>query len=551
MFKKLYLICVLLFLASSVFAGEGYVVRCTEIFSQYKYTLFLDNIDGDSFARRIRELRNQVVNTENKSHGNKVQNPRSKGGSDSSVANASVGDEDTTGSKSVTNNPNQNNSSSPDLLIMAIGAIVIILIIISLILVLTKFRGGKARRDKPNTLSRPAASVSFEESFGSSNSKAAASFSDVKSRDKSGVAMQTSIPNSPAGGGGSNKRSALSPQISGLDKKFEDLKSGFRGELSRMQENLSGLDKKLEDLKSSFRGELSRMQENLQSNFKNILLEDRRGAMSSDMKAKESKIQELTLQVNSLNREIVELKGSLNDANGERNRLASSKLGIEKKLEALSAENLQKDGIISEKDDKISELSEQSKKDKESIEKLESERAKLLVIKDLIASRFKSYMPRGLLICDGKDYVDEIFEELFIDDSPSGEAQEAQIREKLIIFSNLIVLNVGKSIDDRDVIKNSLLAIGKSAVKLHKLQDSAGGSTFSYLKTWIESLNNGILSDTSFRLKIPMERQSFDSSTMIHEGGSGSNVRDISVWGIYQKDERNNLSCQVKARVIC
>lgn len=309
------------------------------------------------------------------------------------------------------------------------------------------------------------------------------------------------------------------------------------------------LNKKFWDLKLSFNSELSRVQNNLRSDLKNALDEKKRDSVSDDVIAKkESQIRDLTAQINTLKKETARLNGNLNQIQSENARLESEKINIGKKLETELAEVSKKNKIIIEKDAKISELAEQNNKDKEKIEKSEKEIAKLSRIKELFASKFKSYLPEGLSISEGKNYASEAFDELFVDDSPKS---EAQTRETLIIISNLIVLNASKSIDDREAMKNSLLAIGKAVVKLYKLKNPEAGSTFSYLKTWIESLNNGILSDTNFRLKIPMERQSFDSSTMIHESGNGSNVRDISVWGIYQKDERNNLSCQVKARVIC
>lgn len=316
-----------------------------------------------------------------------------------------------------------------------------------------------------------------------------------------------------------------------------------------LQEITNELNKKFVDLKLSFNSELSRVQNNLRSDLKNALDEKKRASVSDDVIAKkESQIRDLTAQINNLKKETARLNGNLNQIQSENARLESEKINIGKKLETELAEVSKKNKIIIEKDAKISELAEQNNKDKEKIEKSEKEIAKLSRIKELFASKFKSYLPEGLSISEGKNYAGEAFDELFVDDSPKS---EAQTRETLIIISNLIVLNASKSIDDREAMKNSLLAIGKAVVKLYKLKNPEAGSTFSYLKTWIESLNNGILSDTNFRLKIPMERQSFDSSTMIHESGNGSNVRDISVWGIYQKDERNNLSCQVKARVIC
>ena len=338
----------------------------------------------------------------------------------------------------------------------------------------------------------------------------------------------------PSGGRGSERISAS--DLSAIKK---DL----------LQEITNELNKKFVDLKLSFNSELSRVQNNLRSDLKNALDEKKRASVSDDVIAKkESQIRDLTAQINTLKKETARLNGNLNQIQSENARLESEKINIGKKLETELAEVSKKNKIIIEKDAKISELAEQNNKDKEKIEKSEKEIAKLSRIKELFASKFKSYLPEGLSISEGKNYAGEAFDELFVDDSPKS---EAQTRETLIIISNLIVLNASKSIDDREAMKNSLLAIGKAVVKLYKLKNPEAGSTFSYLKTWIESLNNGILSDTNFRLKIPMERQSFDSSTMIHESGNGSNVRDISVWGIYQKDERNNLSCQVKARVIC
>ena len=338
----------------------------------------------------------------------------------------------------------------------------------------------------------------------------------------------------PSGGSGSERISAS--DLSAIKK---DL----------LQEITNELNKKFGDLKLSFNSELSRVQNNLRSDLKNALDEKKRASVSDDVIAKkESQIRDLTAQINTLKKETARLNGNLNQIQSENARLESEKINIGKKLETELAEVSKKNKIIIEKDAKISELAEQNNKDKEKIEKSEKEIAKLSRIKELFASKFKSYLPEGLSISEGKNYAGEAFDELFVDDSPKS---EAQTRETLIIISNLIVLNASKSIDDREAMKNSLLAIGKAVVKLYKLKNPEAGSTFSYLKTWIESLNNGILSDTNFRLKIPMERQSFDSSTMIHESGNGSNVRDISVWGIYQKDERNNLSCQVKARVIC
>lgn len=338
----------------------------------------------------------------------------------------------------------------------------------------------------------------------------------------------------PSGGSGSERISAS--DLSAIKK---DL----------LPEITNELNKKFVDLKLSFNSELSRVQNNLRSDLKNALDEKKRASVSDDVIAKkESQIGDLTAQINTLKKETARLNGNLNQIQSENARLESEKINIGKKLETELAEVSKKNKIIIEKDAKISELAEQNNKDKEKIEKSEKEIAKLSRIKELFASKFKSYLPEGLSISEGKNYAGEAFDELFVDDSPKS---EAQTRETLIIISNLIVLNASKSIDDREAMKNSLLAIGKAVVKLYKLKNPEAGSTFSYLKTWIESLNNGILSDTNFRLKIPMERQSFDSSTMIHESGNGSNVRDISVWGIYQKDERNNLSCQVKARVIC
>lgn len=338
----------------------------------------------------------------------------------------------------------------------------------------------------------------------------------------------------PSGGSGSERISAS--DLSAIKK---DL----------LPEITNELNKKFGDLKLSFNSELSRVQNNLRSDLKNALDEKKRASLSDDVIAKkESQIGDLTAQINTLKKETARLNGNLNQIQSENARLESEKINIGKKLETELAEVSKKNKIIIEKDAKISELAEQNNKDKEKIEKSEKEIAKLSRIKELFASKFKSYLPEGLSISEGKNYAGEAFDELFVDDSPKS---EAQTRETLIIISNLIVLNASKSIDDREAMKNSLLAIGKAVVKLYKLKNPEAGSTFSYLKTWIESLNNGILSDTNFRLKIPMERQSFDSSTMIHESGNGSNVRDISVWGIYQKDERNNLSCQVKARVIC
>lgn len=338
----------------------------------------------------------------------------------------------------------------------------------------------------------------------------------------------------PSGGRGSERISAS--DLSAIKK---DL----------LQEITNELNKKFGDLKLSFNSELSRVQNNLRSDLKNALDEKKRASVSDDVIAKkESQIRDLTAQINTLKKETARLNGNLNQIQSENARLESEKINIGKKLETELAEVSKKNKIIIEKDAKISELAEQNNKDKEKIEKSEKEIAKLSRIKELFASKFKSYLPEGLSISEGKNYAGEAFDELFVDDSPKS---EAQTRETLIIISNLIVLNASKTIDDREAMKNSLLAIGKAVVKLYKLKNPEAGSTFSYLKTWIESLNNGILSDTNFRLKIPMERQSFDSSTMIHESGNGSNVRDISVWGIYQKDERNNLSCQVKARVIC
>lgn len=338
----------------------------------------------------------------------------------------------------------------------------------------------------------------------------------------------------PSGGSGSERISA-----SDLSTIKKDL----------LQEITNELNKKFVDLKLSFNSELSRVQNNLRSDLKNALDEKKRASVSDDVIAKkESQIRDLTAQINTLKKETARLNGNLNQIQSENARLESEKINIGKKLETELAEVSKKNKIIIEKDAKISELAEQNNKDKEKIEKSEKEIAKLSRIKELFASKFKSYLPEGLSISEGKNYASEAFDELFVDDSPKS---EAQTRETLIIISNLIVLNASKTIDDREAMKNSLLAIGKAVVKLYKLKNPEAGSTFSYLKTWIESLNNGILSDTNFRLKIPMERQSFDSSTMIHESGNGSNVRDISVWGIYQKDERNNLSCQVKARVIC
>ena len=328
-----------------------------------------------------------------------------------------------------------------------------------------------------------------------------------------------------------------------------DLSAIKKDLLQEITNELNELNKKFGDLKLSFNSELSRVQNNLRSDLKNALDEKKRTSVSDDVIAKkESQIRDLTAQINTLKKETARLNGNLNQIQSENARLESEKINIGKKLETELAEVSKKNKIIIEKDAKISELAEQNNKDKEKIEKSEKEIAKLSRIKELFASKFKSYLPEGLSISEGKNYASEAFDELFVDDSPKS---EAQTRETLIIISNLIVLNASKSIDDREAMKNSLLAIGKAVVKLYKLKNPEAGSTFSYLKTWIESLNNGILSDTNFRLKIPMERQSFDSSTMIHESGNGSNVRDISVWGIYQKDERNNLSCQVKARVIC
>ena len=353
------------------------------------------------------------------------------------------------------------------------------------------------------------------------------SFSYPKPSENPGI-----IP--PSGGRGSERISAS--DLSAIKK---DL----------LQEITNELNKKFVDLKLSFNSELSRVQNNLRSDLKNALDEKKRASVSDDVIAKkESQIRDLTAQINTLKKETARLNGNLNQIQSENARLESEKINIGKKLETELAEVSKKNKIIIEKDAKISELAEQNNKDKEKIEKSEKEIAKLSRIKELFASKFKSYLPEGLSISEGKNYASEAFDELFVDDSPKS---EAQTRETLIIISNLIVLNASKSIDDREAMKNSLLAIGKAVVKLYKLKNPEAGSTFSYLKTWIESLNNGILSDTNFRLKIPMERQSFDSSTMIHESGNGSNVRDISVWGIYQKDERNNLSCQVKARVIC
>ena len=516
MFKKLYLLCVYLLMASSVFA-TGYV-------KGYIY------VEQDSIIATASKD-NRIAN------GNTAVNKNTK--TNAETQSLSSGEKQIPNTQEVNQTPankqvEENNNKETDSSFwwgIVIGFLLgsIIATILALAMAYSFFKCKKVNvsinKDEYD-------GGSMEGTYKDTKTINGGQQSQVSSYSKPSENPGTKIP--PSDGRGSERISAS--DLSAIKK---DL----------LQEITNELNKKFVDLKLSFNSELSRVQNNLRSDLKNVLDEKKRASVSDDVIAKkESQIRDLTAQINTLKKETARLNGNLNQIQSENARLESEKINIGKKLETELAEVSKKNKIIIEKDAKISELAEQNNKDKEKIEKSEKEIAKLSRIKELFASKFKSYLPEGLSISEGKNYAGEAFDELFVDDSPKS---EAQTRETLIIISNLIVLNASKSIDDREAMKNSLLAIGKAVVKLYKLKNPEAGSTFSYLKTWIESLNNGILSDTNFRLKIPMERQSFDSSTMIHESGNGSNVRDISVWGIYQKDERNNLSCQVKARVIC
>lgn len=509
MFKKLYLLCVYLLMASSVFATE--------------YVIY---VEQDSIIATASKD-NRIAN------GNTAVNKNTK--TNAETQSLSSGEKQIPNTQKVNQAPSnkqveENNNKETDSSFW--WGIVIGFLVGSIIATFLAMAYSYFKRKKVNvSISKDEYDVgSIEGTYKDTKTINGGQQSQVSSCSK--PSENPGIP--PSGGSGSERISAS--DLSAIKK---DL----------LPEITNELNKKFVDLKLSFNSELSRVQNNLRSDLKNALDEKKRASVSDDVIAKkESQIRDLTAQINTLKKETARLNGNLNQIQSENARLESEKINIGKKLETELAEVSKKNKIIIEKDAKISELAEQNNKDKEKIEKSEKEIAKLSRIKELFASKFKSYLPEGLSISEGKNYAGEAFDELFVDDSPKS---EAQTRETLIIISNLIVLNASKSIDDREAMKNSLLAIGKAVVKLYKLKNPEAGSTFSYLKTWIESLNNGILSDTNFRLKIPMERQSFDSSTMIHESGNGSNVRDISVWGIYQKDERNNLSCQVKARVIC
>lgn len=512
MFKKLYLLCVYLLMASSVFA-TGYV-------KGYIY------VEQDSIIATASKD-NRIAN------GNTAVNKNTK--TNAETQSLSSGKKQIPNTQKVNQTPankqvEENNNKETDSSFW--WGIVIGFLLGSIIATILAMAYSYFKRKKVNvSINKDEYDVgAIEGTYKDTKTINGGQQSQVSSYSK--PSENPGIP--PSGGSGSERISAS--DLSAIKK---DL----------LPEITNELNKKFGDLKLSFNSELSRVQNNLRSDLKNALDEKKRASLSDDVIAKkESQIGDLTAQINTLKKETARLNGNLNQIQSENARLESEKINIGKKLETELAEVSKKNKIIIEKDAKISELAEQNNKDKEKIEKSEKEIAKLSRIKELFASKFKSYLPEGLSISEGKNYAGEAFDELFVDDSPKS---EAQTRETLIIISNLIVLNASKSIDDREAMKNSLLAIGKAVVKLYKLKNPEAGSTFSYLKTWIESLNNGILSDTNFRLKIPMERQSFDSSTMIHESGNGSNVRDISVWGIYQKDERNNLSCQVKARVIC
>lgn len=509
MFKKLYLLCVYLLMASSVFATE--------------YVIY---VEQDSIIATASKD-NRIAN------GNTAVNKNTK--TNAETQSLSSGEKQIPNTQKVNQAPSnkqveENNNKETDSSFW--WGIVIGFLVGSIIATFLAMAYSYFKRKKVNvSINKDEYDVgSIEGTYKDTKTINGGQQSQVSSYSK--PSENPGIP--PSGGSGSERISAS--DLSAIKK---DL----------LPEITNELNKKFGDLKLSFNSELSRVQNNLRSDLKNALDEKKRASVSDDVIAKkESQIRDLTAQINTLKKETARLNGNLNQIQSENAHLESEKINIGKKLETELAEVSKKNKIIIEKDAKISELAEQNNKDKEKIEKSEKEIAKLSRIKELFASKFKSYLPEGLSISEGKNYAGEAFDELFVDDSPKS---EAQTRETLIIISNLIVLNASKSIDDREAMKNSLLAIGKAVVKLYKLKNPEAGSTFSYLKTWIESLNNGILSDTNFRLKIPMERQSFDSSTMIHESGNGSNVRDISVWGIYQKDERNNLSCQVKARVIC
>lgn len=519
MFKKLYLLCVYLLMASSVFA-TGYV----------KGYIYVEQYSIIATASKD----NRIAN------GNTAVNKNTK--TNAETQSLSLGKKQIPNTQEVNQAPSnkqveENNNKETDSSFwwdIGIGIVCIVALAIAIVLLIASVKIYNKRKKVNVSINKGEYDVgAIEGTYKGTKTinggqQSQVSFSYHKPSGNPGI----KIPSS--GGRGSERISAS--DLSAIKK---DL----------LQEITNELNKKFGDLKLSFNSELSRVQNNLRSDLKNALDEKKRASVSDDVIAKkESQIRDLTAQINTLKKETARLNGNLNQIQSENARLESEKINIGKKLETELAEVSKKNKIIIEKDAKISELAEQNNKDKEKIEKSEKEIAKLSRIKELFASKFKSYLPEGLSISEGKNYAGEAFDELFVDDSPKS---EAQTRETLIIISNLIVLNASKSIDDREAMKNSLLAIGKAVVKLYKLKNPEAGSTFSYLKTWIESLNNGILSDTNFRLKIPMERQSFDSSTMIHESGNGSNVRDISVWGIYQKDERNNLSCQVKARVIC
>lgn len=520
MFKKLCLLCVYLLMASSVFA-TGYV-------EGYIYVEQYSIIATASKDNRI-------------ANGNTAVNKNTK--TNAETQSLSSGEKQIPNTQEVNQAPSNKKveeNNNKEIIRNIMWGIVILIAIVFLAIVSVKIykkRNSSFKRKKVNvSINKDEYDVGAIEGEGT--------YKDTKTIN-GGQQSQVSFSYHKPSGNPGNKIPTSgdrgSERISASDL------SAIKKDL--LQEITNELNKKFVDLKLSFNSELSRVQNNLRSDLKNALDEKKRDSVSDDVIAKkESQIRDLTAQINTLKNETARLNGNLNQIQSENARLESEKINIGKKLETELAEVSKKNKIIIEKDAKISELAEQNNKDKEKIEKSEKEIAKLSRIKELFASKFKSYLPEGLSISEGKNYAGEAFDELFVDDSPKS---EAQTRETLIIISNLIVLNASKSIDDREAMKNSLLAIGKAVVKLYKLKNPEAGSTFSYLKTWIESLNNGILSDTNFRLKIPMERQSFDSSTMIHESGNGSNVRDISVWGIYQKDERNNLSCQVKARVIC
>lgn len=523
MFKKLYLLCVYLLMASSVFA--------TEYVEGYIYVEQYSIIATASKDNRIANG-NTAVNKNTKTNAE----TQSLSSGEKQIPNTQEVNQ-APSNKQVEENNNKETDSSFwwDIGIGIVGIVALAVAIVALTYASVEIYNRFFKRKKVNvSINKDEYDVgAIEGTYKGTKTINGGQQSQVSfSYSKPSENPEIKIP--PSGGRGSERISAS--DLSAIKK---DL----------LPEITNELNKKFGDLKLSFNSELSRVQNNLRSDLKNALDEKKRDSVSDDVIAKkESQIRDLTAQINTLKKETARLNGNLNQIQSENARLESEKINIGKKLETELAEVSKKNKIIIEKDAKISELAEQNNKDKEKIEKSEKEIAKLSRIKELFASKFKSYLPEGLSISEGKNYAGEAFDELFVDDSPKS---EAQTRETLIIISNLIVLNASKSIDDREAMKNSLLAIGKAVVKLYKLKNPEAGSTFSYLKTWIESLNNGILSDTNFRLKIPMERQSFDSSTMIHESGNGSNVRDISVWGIYQKDERNNLSCQVKARVIC